>query len=103
MRTLPLTRPGHAFCLLLAVCMQTLLDDQCVKAASMRASPLIGPLAGAASAWAATLDALQDLLDAWVACQARLCDSPCAARTPPCFHAQQCRPRQKTVGSMEPA
>ena len=37
----------------------------------MRASPLIGPLAGAASAWAATLDALQDLLDAWVACQAR--------------------------------
>ena len=40
----------------------------------MRASPLIGPLAGAAGAWAATLDALQDLLDAWVACQARLRD-----------------------------
>lgn len=40
----------------------------------MRASPLIGPLAGAASAWAAALDALQDLLDAWVACQVRLCN-----------------------------
>ena len=31
--------------------LQALLDDQSIKAASMRASPLIGPLAGAASAW----------------------------------------------------
>ncbi len=49
--------------------MQALLDDQSVKAASMCASPLIGPLAGPATAWAGTLDALQDLVDSWVACQ----------------------------------
>ena len=82
--------------------LQTLLDDQCVKAASMRASPLIGPLAGAASAWAATLDALQDLLDAWLACQVRLCNARMCVHT----IAYSCTLRQTAADDrtvMEPA
>jgi len=50
--------------------VQALLDDQIVKAQSMRASPFIKPLEERALKWEDLLVSLQDLLDNWLACQA---------------------------------
>ena len=50
--------------------IQTILDDQIVKAQAMNASPFVKPFAARCAAHEATLQTLQDLLDAWLACQA---------------------------------
>ncbi|GIL57271.1 hypothetical protein Vafri_12526 [Volvox africanus] len=50
--------------------IQTVLDDQIVKIQAMNASPFVKPFKERASAWEATLQNLQDMLDNWLKCQA---------------------------------
>ncbi|KAK9828903.1 hypothetical protein WJX72_002692 [[Myrmecia] bisecta] len=50
--------------------IQAILDDQIVKIQSIRASPYIGPLEGAAGEWDELLNRLQEVVDNWLACQA---------------------------------
>jgi dynein heavy chain, axonemal len=50
--------------------MQATLDDQLIKLGSMRVSPYIGPFAAQVADWDALLNRLQDILDAWLTCQA---------------------------------
>lgn len=47
-----------------------LLDDQLMKVQAMNASPFVKAFKADTLAWAATLQALQDLLDQWTTCQA---------------------------------
>lgn len=50
--------------------IQTILDDQIVKTQAMNASPFVKPFAARCATHEATLQTLQDMLDAWLACQA---------------------------------
>ncbi|GAX74205.1 hypothetical protein CEUSTIGMA_g1654.t1 [Chlamydomonas eustigma] len=49
--------------------VQTILDDQIVKIQAMNASPFVKPFKERATAWEATLQTLQDMLDNWLQCQ----------------------------------
>lgn len=49
--------------------VQMLLDDQIVKTQSMRASPFIGPFEERVRMWERKLNLMQEIMDAWLACQ----------------------------------
>jgi dynein heavy chain, axonemal len=50
--------------------VQTLLDDQIVKSQAMNMSPFVKPFQERSMKHEATLQTLQDMLDAWLQCQA---------------------------------
>ncbi|XP_078610604.1 dynein axonemal heavy chain 3-like isoform X1 [Branchiostoma floridae x Branchiostoma japonicum] len=50
--------------------VQSLLDDQLVKAQTMRGSPYVKPFAQEMKEWEEKLILVQDILDAWLKCQA---------------------------------